>query len=74
MGMVAEENQSFEGLVEHMCDVFQWGKTLSELISDFYGWSQKTRETEDTFIDDLQVLVQKSKCTNHLPIWRSTTS
>ena len=32
---------------------------LSELISDFYGQSQKARETEDTFADDLQVLARK---------------
>ena len=59
MGMVAEEDQSFEGLIDHLCDAFQSSRTLSELISDFYGWSQKTRETEDTFADDLQVLARK---------------
>ena len=59
MGMVAEEDQSFEGLIDHLCDAFQSGEMLSELISDFYGWSQKPRETEDTFADDLQVLVRK---------------
>ena len=31
---------------------------LSELISDFYGWSQKARETKDTFANDLQVLAR----------------
>ena len=59
MGMVDEEDQSFEGLIDHLHDAFQSGETLSELISDFYGWSQKTRETEDTFADDLQVLARK---------------
>ena len=39
MGMVADEDQSFEGLIDHLCDAFQSGETLSELISDFYGWS-----------------------------------
>ena len=59
MGMVAEEDQSFEGLIDHLHDAFQSGETLSELISDFYGQSQKARETEDTFADDLQVLARK---------------
>ena len=59
MGMVAEEDQSFEGWIHHLCDAFQSGETLSELIGDFYGQSQKTRETEDTFADDLQVLARK---------------
>ena len=39
MGMVAEEDQSFKGLIEHLWDAFQSGSTLSELISDFYGQS-----------------------------------
>ena len=56
MGMVAKEEQSFEGLIDHLHDTFQLGETLSELISDFYGQSQKVRETEDTFADNLQVL------------------
>ena len=59
MGMVAEENQSFEGLIDHLCDTFQLDETLSELISNFYGQSQKTRETEDTFADNLQVFARK---------------
>ena len=58
MGMMAKEDQSFEGLIDHLCDAFQSGETLSELISDFDGWSQKARETEDTFADDLQVLAR----------------
>ena len=59
MGMVDEEDQSFKGLTDHLHDAFQSGETRSELISNFYGWSQKTRETEDTFADDLQELARK---------------
>ena len=59
MGMVAKEDQSFEGLIDHLHDAYQSGKTLSELISDFFGWSQKARETKDTFAYDLQVLARK---------------
>ena len=47
--MVAKEDQSFKGLIDHLHDAFKSGKTLSELISDFYGRSQKARETKDTF-------------------------
>ena len=60
MDMVAEEDQSVKGLVEHLCNAFQSGKTLSQLISAFYGQSQKTKETEDTFADYLQVLARKN--------------
>ena len=60
MGMVAEEDPSFKGLVEHLWDTIQSGKTLSELNSNFYGQSQKAQETKDTFSDDLQVLARKT--------------
>ena len=59
MGMVMEEDQSFEGLIEHLQDDFQSGETLSELISNFYGWSQRAQETKDTFTDTLQVFARK---------------
>ena len=35
MGMVAEEQQTFEGLVQHLKNAFQSGETISELISNF---------------------------------------
>ena len=41
MGMVAEQQQTFKGLTQHLKNAFQSGKTISELISDFYGWAQK---------------------------------
>ena len=56
MVMVVEEDQSFEGLVEHLCNAFQLGETLSKLKSDFHSQSLKNRETKDTFADGLQVL------------------
>ena len=59
MGMIADEQQSFDGLVNHLKHAFQSGKTVSELISDFYGQSQKKNELEDTFADDLQILIWK---------------
>ena len=66
--MVAEEDQSFKGLVEHLHDAFQSYETLSELISDFYGWSHKKQGDQRHFGDDLQVLAKKSLCGNHLLI------
>ena len=59
MGMVAEDQQTFEGLVQHLKNAFQSGKTISELISDFYGQAQKKNKSKDVFADDLQVLVQE---------------
>ena len=59
MGMIADEQQSFDGLVNHLKHAFQLGETMSELISDFYGCHQKKNESEDAFADDLQILVRK---------------
>ena len=59
MGMITDEQQSFDGLVNHLKNAFQSGETVSELISDFYGRHQKKRESEDAFADDLQILVRK---------------
>ena len=59
MGMIADEQQSFDGLVTHLKNAFQSGETVSELVSDFYGQSQKKNESEDAFTDDLQILVRK---------------
>ena len=59
MGMIADDQQSFEGLVNHLKNAFQLGETISKLISDFYGQSQKKNESEDVLTDDLQILVRK---------------
>ena len=59
MGMVEEDQQTFEGLVQHLKNGFQSGETVSELISNFYSWTQKRNESEDVFVDHLQILVWK---------------
>ena len=59
MGMIADDQQSFDGLVNHLKNAFQSGETVSELISDFYSCHQKKNESEDAFVDDLQILVRK---------------
>ena len=72
MGMMAEEDQSFQGLIDYLHDAFKSGGTLSELISDFYGQSQKARETKDTFANDLQLLARKIIV--HKPSFRKETN
>ena len=59
MGMVAEDQQTFECLMQHLKNEFQSGETISELISDFYGQAQKRNESEGIFADDLQVLIER---------------
>ena len=59
LGLTPKSEQSFQGLIDHLSLTFQSCETVSSLIADFYNWSQKTRETEDMFADELQVLVRK---------------
>ena len=59
MGMVADDQQTFEGLIQHLKNAFQSGKTTSKLISNFYARTQKKNESEEVFADDLQILVCK---------------
>ena len=59
LGLTPKGEQSFQGLIDHLSLTFQSCKMVSSLIADFYNWSQKTRETEDMFANELQVLVQK---------------
>ena len=58
-GMVVDEQQTFEGLVQHLKNAFQSGKTTSELISIFYARAQKKNESEEAFADELKILVCK---------------
>ena len=59
MGMVADEQQTFEGLIQHLKNAFQSGETTSELISDFNAWAQKKNESKEAFADELQIPVCK---------------
>ena len=37
MGMILDDQQTFDGLFNHLRNAFQSGQTVSELISDFYS-------------------------------------
>ena len=60
LGLTSKDEQSFEGLIDHLSLAFQSCETVSSLIADFYNWSQKTWETEDAFADELQVFIRKT--------------
>ena len=59
MGMVVDDQQTFEGLMQHLKNAFQSGETTSELISNFYARAQKKNKSKEVFADDLQILVCK---------------
>ena len=37
MGMIVDDQQTFDGLVNHLKNAFQLGENVSELISNFYS-------------------------------------
>ena len=59
LGLTPEQEQCFQGLIDHLSLAFQSCETVSSLIADFYNQCQRTRETEDAFTDELQILVRK---------------
>ena len=59
LGMYPEEEQSFQGLIDHLTAAFQSSETENSLIRDFYNHIPKPKESEDAFADELQILVRK---------------
>ena len=57
--MTVDDQETFDGLVNHLKIAFQSGETVSELISNFYSKHKRKKELEDAFVDDLQILVRK---------------
>ena len=42
LGLTPKDEQSFQGLIDHLSLAFQSCEMVSSLIADFYNWSQKT--------------------------------
>ena len=59
LSLPPKEEQSFQGLIDHLSLAFQSCEMVSSMIADFYNQSQKIWETEDAFADELQLLVRK---------------
>ena len=58
MGMIADDQQTFDGLVTHVKSALQSGENISELISDFYSHHQSKNKSEDVFANDTQILLR----------------
>ena len=59
LGLTPKEEQSFQGLIDHLSLAFQSCKMVSSLIADFYNQSQKIEETKDAFADELKSWFKK---------------
>ena len=60
MGMVAVEQQTFEGLVQHLKNAFQSSETTSKLISDFYGNKQLKSQYAHNLKDSYYAAITRS--------------
>ena len=50
---------SYKDLLEHLSLTFTGGEDESTLMADFYSCTQKVKESEESFADELQVLAWK---------------
>ena len=50
---------SYKDLLEHLSLAFVGGKDESTLMADFYSHTQKVKESEESFADELQILAWK---------------
>ena len=50
---------TYQDLLKHLSVTFQGGNEEANLIAEFYSHGQKTKETEEAFADELQILARK---------------
>ena len=61
---------NYQDLFKHLSVAFQGGNDKANLLVEFYNYSQKAKETEEAFTDELQILARKVISKNL--IFRST--
>ena len=49
----------YQDLLKHLSVTFQEGDDEANLIVEFYSHGQKTKESEEAFADELQILARK---------------
>ena len=59
MGIVEEEAQRFQSLMDHLTFTFQSGETDNPLVAEFFSWTHRPKEIEYAFLDEIQILVHK---------------
>ena len=50
---------TYENLLRHLSITFQGGDDEANLLAEFYSHAQKTKESEEAFADELQILARK---------------
>ena len=67
--MTPLDHQSYYDFISHLKVAFQAGETFNSVVSHFYSWKEKGKESDDNFGDELQVLAHK--VIRVKPSWRS---
>ena len=57
-------NPTIEGVLEHLISTFSSGEDESSIKSEFYSRKQLARETEDDYVEVLQILARKIMIAN----------
>ena len=47
---------SYQDLLRHLSMAFQGGNDEANLLVEFYSCAQKVKESEEAFVDELQIL------------------
>ena len=50
---------TYQDLLIHLSIAFQGGNEEANLLAEFYSHGQKSKESEEAFADELQILAQK---------------
>ena len=50
---------TYQNLLKHLSIAFQGGNEEANLIAEFYSHGQKSKESEEAFTDEVQILAQK---------------
>ena len=50
---------SYQNLLKHLSITFQGGDKEANLLAEFYSHGQKSKELEEAFTDELQILARK---------------
>ena len=50
---------SYQDLLIHLSIAFQGGNKEANLLAEFYSCGQKSKESEEAFADELQILARK---------------
>ena len=50
---------SYQDLLRHLSNAFQGGDDEANLLAEFYSHGQKVKESEEAFVDELQILAHK---------------